>query len=113
MLAVHGRASVRGSWVVDPTHWDGLPDGHTRSTTIDPPRRPGDPLPACAPGTDQAAAEPNPLQALLTRSRLAATPVATRALTAYDNAAGLTAPAASAPASNSPRPAPFPFGDSR
>ena len=44
LLAVHSRAAVRGTWVVDPTHWDGLPDGHTRSTTIDPPRRTGDPL---------------------------------------------------------------------
>jgi len=109
LLAVHGRAAVRGTWVVDPTHWDGLPDGHTRSTTIDPPRRTGDPLPACAADTDQAADEPNPLQALLTRSHLAATPVAKRALTAYDNAAGLTAP----PTSNSHHPAPLPSGDLR
>ena len=26
----------RRSWVVDPAHWDGLPDGHTRATTVDP-----------------------------------------------------------------------------
>ena len=109
LLAVHGRAAVRGTWVVDPTHWDGLPDGHTRSTTIDPPRRTGDPLPACAADAEQAAAEPNPLQALLTRSRLAATPVAKRALTAYDNAAGLTV----SPANNNHRPPPFHFGESR
>lgn len=25
-LATHRRASLRGSWVVDPLHWDGLPD---------------------------------------------------------------------------------------
>ena len=91
LLAVHGRASVRGSWVVDPTHWDGLPDGHTRSTTIDPPRRPGDPLPPSATDGDHMTPEPNPLEALLTRSQLAATPVAKRALTTYDNAAGLSA----------------------
>jgi len=41
LLAAHARSAVRGTWVVDPTHWDGLPDGHTRSTTIDPPRRAG------------------------------------------------------------------------
>jgi hypothetical protein len=36
-LATHPRASVRGSWVVDQAHWDGLPDGHTRAVTLDPP----------------------------------------------------------------------------
>lgn len=27
LLATHGRATTRGSWVVDHAHWDGLPDG--------------------------------------------------------------------------------------
>ncbi len=31
LLAAHPRVAVRGSWVVDPAHWDGLPDGHTRA----------------------------------------------------------------------------------
>jgi hypothetical protein len=35
VLAIHARADRRGSWVVDPAHWDGLPDGHTRATTVD------------------------------------------------------------------------------
>jgi hypothetical protein len=35
-LATHRRATERGTWVIDPTHWDGLPDGRTRATTIDP-----------------------------------------------------------------------------
>ena len=108
VLAVHARAAARGTWVVDPTHWDGLPDGHTRATIVEQPRRPGDPLAACAGDADEAASEPNPLQALLTRSRLAATPVAKRALAAYDNAAGLTA--SSRPAA---RPAPTTCGDPR
>ena len=34
-LACHPRAVERGTWVIDPTHWDGLPDGRTRATTID------------------------------------------------------------------------------
>ena len=34
-LATHRRATERGTWVIDPTHWDGLPDGRTRATTID------------------------------------------------------------------------------
>jgi transposase len=33
VLAVHHRAQAKGTWTVDPTHWDGLPDGHTRATT--------------------------------------------------------------------------------
>ena len=38
-LAAHPRACRRGSWVIDPAHWDGLPDGHTRATVIDFPSR--------------------------------------------------------------------------
>ena len=34
-LACHPRAVERGTWVIDPSHWDGLPDGRTRATTID------------------------------------------------------------------------------
>ena len=99
VLAVHARAVVRGTWVVDPTHWDGLPDGHTRSTVVEAPRRGGDPLPPCAADAGETADEPNPLEALLIRSALAATPVARRALTTYDNAAGLTASSAHAASS--------------
>jgi transposase len=40
LLAAHVRATRRGSWVIDPAHWDGLPDGHTRATIIDFPTRP-------------------------------------------------------------------------
>jgi len=36
-LATHNRATHRGSWIIDPAHWDGLPDGHTRATTVEPP----------------------------------------------------------------------------
>ena len=109
LLEVHARAAVRGTWVIDPTHWDGLPDGHTRSTVVEQPRRGGDPLSPCATGADQTAREPNPLEALLTRSALAATPVAKRALTTYDNAAGLTPP----PADGNRPPVPFTAGDLR
>jgi hypothetical protein len=27
LLASHPRAAVKGSWVIDEAHWDGLPDG--------------------------------------------------------------------------------------
>jgi len=40
VLAAHHRAARRGELVVDPKHWDGLPDGHTRATTLDPPPEP-------------------------------------------------------------------------
>jgi hypothetical protein len=78
LLAVHPRAAVRGSWVIDPAHWDGLPDGHTRATTLDPP----DLLSAPAP-TD----EPSPLAALLAGHPAAAAPVVRRPLSTYQAAA--------------------------
>jgi transposase len=81
LLAVHPRAAARGSWVVDQTHWDGLPDGHTRAVVVEPPPGPGGHTAAPAPG------EPNPLAALLTRSAAASTPVARRGLAVYDTAA--------------------------
>ncbi len=93
-------------------HWDGLPDGHTRSTIVEAPRRGGNPLPACAADSEDQSSGPNPLQALLIRNTLAATPVAKRALTAYDNAAGLATPStpSSAPAAC---PAPLTSGEPR
>jgi hypothetical protein len=77
VLAVHQRATVPGSWVVDASHWGGLPDGHTRATTTDH----SDPPPTTAhrPTTE-------PLSALLTR-RGAEQPVATRPLSIYAEAA--------------------------
>jgi transposase len=77
-LATHPRAAHRGHWQVDPAHWLGLPDGHTRTTTIErvePPDRPGQPP-----------AAPEPLSALLTR-RHADQTVAARPLTDYARAA--------------------------
>jgi hypothetical protein len=79
-LATHPRAIRRGTWMVDPAHWDGLPDGHTRSTTVE----------TAGPGrldtqTQPGAAEP--LAVLLTR-RHADLRVATRSLSHYVQAAG-------------------------
>lgn len=82
LLAVHSRATQRGSWVVDDRHWDGLPDGHTRRTALDP----VPPSPARTPAG--SASEPNPLAALLTRTPAAGVPVARRPLTHYAHAAG-------------------------
>jgi transposase len=79
LLAVHPRAAVRGSGVIDPAYWDGLPDGHTRATIVDPPDLPPAPAPA--------AGEPSPLAALLARKPAAATQVARRPLSTYQAAA--------------------------
>jgi transposase len=94
LLAAHPRAAHRGSLVVDPAHWEGLPDGHTRAVTLDPvtltsAAPPAAPLPS-------AGTEPNPLATLLTSRPVAATPVAHRPLLDYDTAAGLTPPATTA-----------------
>jgi hypothetical protein len=59
-LAGHPRATVRGTWRVDPTHWDGLPDGHTRATTLDPTAPPSQPSSPPLPGWE-------PLAGLLAR----------------------------------------------
>lgn len=77
-LATHPRATARGSWVVDDTHWDGLPDGHTRATTVDPTGRSADPA--------GRTGELEPLSALLSR-RHADVTVAARPLTDYQTAA--------------------------
>jgi transposase len=87
LLAAHPRAVRRGSLVVDPAHWEPLPDGHTRAITLDPPAQPE------TGATAAAAIGPDPLAVLLTRCPAAATPVAARPLLAYDTAAGLTPPA--------------------
>jgi hypothetical protein len=48
LLAVHPRARQRGQWVVDESHWNGLPDGSTRATTVDPPPDSFGPRPTAA-----------------------------------------------------------------
>jgi transposase len=80
-LATHPRAIHRGGWIIDPTHWDGLPDGHTRATTVESIGPPGqlDPLRPHHPQLE-------PLTALLTR-RHADLTVAARPLTDYAYAA--------------------------
>jgi hypothetical protein len=71
-LATHPRATRRGEWVIDPAHWSGLPDGHTRATTTEP-------VPTVHPSRPRRL---EPLSALLTR-RHADLTVAARPLTDY------------------------------
>jgi hypothetical protein len=78
-LATHRRARERGSWVVDPAHWDGLPDGHTRAVVVEPPTRPSASTPA-------RSDEFEPLSSLLARPH-ADIAVAARPLSDYDTAA--------------------------
>jgi transposase len=81
-LATHSRAALRDCWVIDPAHWDGLPDGHTRAVVVDPPappRTPTDPAGAATSGLE-------PLTEVLRRHR-AEVPVATRPLSTYAHAA--------------------------
>jgi transposase len=81
LLAVHPRATRRGAWIVDEAHWNGLPDGHTRATCLDP-------APDRSP-TAGAQREPNPLAALLAAHPAAGAPVTHRPLAAYEQVAGL------------------------
>jgi hypothetical protein len=83
LLAVHPRATRRGSWIIDPRHWDGLPEG-TRRATTDRVCDPSD-----EPGPDPVATAPNPLEALLTQSWATNVRVGRRSLATYDIAAGL------------------------
>jgi hypothetical protein len=59
-LATHPRARRRGSWVVDPAHWDGLPDRRH------PGAGPADPAPSLSgelakiPGANTAVARRDP-----------------------------------------------------
>jgi hypothetical protein len=78
-LATHPRAGQRGSWVVDESHWDGLPDGHTRAVAVE---AAGQPLSTAPPPGDGL----EPLSLLLAR-RHADIEVAARPLTDYDAAA--------------------------
>ncbi|HEX6403939.1 MAG TPA: IS21 family transposase [Pseudonocardiaceae bacterium] len=89
VLAAHPRATHRGAVVVDPAHWAELPDGHTRAVTLDPPTAPAADSSNSA-NNNQAPGGLHPLDGLLVNRPAAATPVARRALTAYDTAAGLT-----------------------
>jgi transposase len=85
LLAIHPRATGRGSWVVDETHWDGLPN-----------RADAPPLPPCA-GDGELAPPPAPEPGQLqlpgiggwASSPAARVLVAQRRLGVYDQAAGV------------------------
>jgi transposase len=85
LLATHPRAAGRGGWVVDPSHWDGLPD-----------RAEGQPLPPCA-GDCELTQPPDPQPGQLelpgisgwASSPAARVLVAHRRLAVYDQLVGV------------------------
>ena len=95
LLAVHQRAVGRGARIVDPAHWDGLPDGHTRAVTAShEDRLPGEAAPRAGRGRP---AEPSgALQFLLARADAAGVTVGHRPLSVYDQITG-TRPFAAGP----------------
>lgn len=86
VLAVHHRARQRGTWTVENSHWDGLPDGTGRRvTTGDEPGEDGSGQIAIPAARGPA----NPLDALITRAAAARVAVGRRPLSIYDDLAGL------------------------
>src|SRR3954447_9793222 len=79
LLAEHRRGRHRGDDQIDPAHWAGLPDGHTRAVTL------------TDPAAQTTAAEPGrlePVTMLLDRPGMGIQ-VARRDPRVYDAAAGL------------------------
>jgi len=64
---------------IDPAHWDGLPDGHTRAVSLTDPAEPQQPV----------GDRPEPMPLLLERPGLGV-PVARRDPRVYDQVAGLS-----------------------
>lgn len=83
LLAIHPRASQRGQRVVDQTHWDGLPDGHTRAITTGDDGQPG-----YRRQNGDRAVPAGSLAALLTQSGAAHVEVGRRPLSVYDELTG-------------------------
>ncbi|MFF3459031.1 hypothetical protein ACFYXH_32895 [Streptomyces sp. NPDC002730] len=84
LLAVHLRAKIRGSWVVDEAHCDGLPDGHTRAVTT------GDPSPSPRPAAAVAAGDAGVLAEWLAGIPAAQVTVGPRPLSVYEALASVT-----------------------
>jgi transposase len=78
-LATHPRARSKGSWVVDPRHWDGLPDG-TRPAKG----------PRTVPNTRDLDPEADELAQLMVRVASASVAVARRDPATYDQLFGTT-----------------------
>ena len=76
-LATHTRALAKGSWVIDPRHWDGLPDGNRPEQG-----------PKAVPSGSSVDLDPeaDTLARLIVRTAVSAIPVARRDPATYDRA---------------------------
>ncbi len=97
LLAVHQRAVGRGARIVDPGHWDGLPDGHTRAVTTSGEPVPGDGAPGPGSGRRRRDEPAGALRFLLARADAAQITVGHRPLSVYDQITG-TRPFTAVPA---------------
>lgn len=92
LLAVHPRAAGRGARVVDPAHWDPLPDGHTRATTTSHEPDPGSPGPGrpdeLAAARRRRGQPAGTLGFLLAAADAASVEVGRRPLSVYDQITG-------------------------
>lgn len=84
LLAVHQRAVGRGARIIDPAHWDGLPDGHTRAVTTSHEDR----LPGRADRDAGSGGPAGALRFLLARADAAQVTVGHRPLSVYDQITG-------------------------
>jgi hypothetical protein len=88
LLAVHPRAAGRGRRIVDASHWDALPDGHTRATTTSHETFPDHPDDELAVVRRRRAQPAGTLRYLLTRAEAADVEVGRRPLSIYDQITG-------------------------
>jgi transposase len=88
LLAVHQRAVGRGARIVDPGHWNGLPDGHTRATTTSGESVPGEGAAGPVSSRAQRGEPAGALRFLLARSGAAQITVGHRPLSVYDQITG-------------------------
>ncbi|MGP4103311.1 IS21 family transposase [Nonomuraea sp. KM90] len=88
LLAVHPRAAGRGRRIVDPSHWNGLPDGHTRATTTSHETFPDHPDDELAVVRRRRVQPAGTLRYLLARAEAADVEVGRRPLSIYDQITG-------------------------
>jgi len=95
----HQRAVGRGARIVDPGHWNGLPDGHTRATTSSGESVPGEGAAGPGSGRSRRGEPAGALRFLLARADAAQITVGHRPLSVYDQITG-TGPFTTVPAAN-------------
>ncbi len=92
LLTTHRRAATRGQWVINQSHWDGLPDGRGRATIVELDSR----RPSQSNSGDSPSSPASSLAGLLADRPGADTVVAVRPLSDYARAADTAAAATAA-----------------